>query len=71
MSITEDDTSQGEQPRRALRIDITVRSIVVTLVVLAGCWILMRLTPVVLVVIAAMMLVGLLNPVVARLEKFG
>lgn len=70
MSITE-DTSQGEQPRRALRIDITVRSIVVTLVVLAGCWILMRLTPVVLVVIAAMMLVGLLNPVVARLEKFG
>ena len=30
-----------------------------------------RVTPVVLVVIAAMMLVGLLNPVVARLEKFG
>ena len=65
------DTNHGEPPRRALRIDITVRSIVLTLVVLAGCWILVRLTPVVLVVIAALMLVGLLNPVVARLQKLG
>ena len=60
-----------DRPRRALRIDITVRSVVLALAVLAGCWILVKLTPVLLVVVGALMLVGLLNPFVARLEAFG
>ncbi len=51
-----------------LKVDITARSVALALAVLAGCWILFRLTPVLLVIVAALMLVGLLNPIVAQLE---
>ena len=60
-----------DKPRRSIRIELTVRSVVLVLVVLAGCWILVKLTPVVLVVVGALMLVGLLRPFVARLEALG
>ena len=66
-----DVRNPGASAPRPLRIDITVWSVVVALAILASCWILVRLTPVVLVLIAALMLVGMLNPVVARLQTWG
>jgi predicted PurR-regulated permease PerM len=63
--------SAASRRRRPIRIEITARSVVVTLAVLAACWCLVRLTPVLLMIVAALMLVGLLNPVVDRLEAAG
>ncbi len=57
--------------RNTVRIDITVRSIVVALLVLSAAWCVWQLTPVLLMIIAALMLIGLLNPMVARLERTG
>lgn len=64
--------ADGVAPAPAtMRIDITVRSVVITIAVMAGAWMLFRLTPVLIMIVGALMLVGLLNPVVARLQHLG
>ncbi len=60
-----------DEPRSAARIDITMRSVVVALGVLAAAWCVWQLTPVLLMIVAALMLVGLLNPIVERLQRGG
>jgi len=53
------------------RIEITARTFFTLLLVLATCWALLKLTPVILMIVASLMLVGALNPVVERLEARG
>jgi putative heme transporter len=53
------------------QIEITTRTLLKLLAVVAGCWLLVQVAPVILMVVAALMLVGALNPTVERLEKRG
>ena len=57
--------------RGTVRIDITVRSIIIALSVLAGAWCVWQLTPVLLMIVAALMLIGMLGPTVVRLQGVG
>ena len=57
--------------RGTVHIDITVRSIVIALAVLAAAWCVWQLTPVLLMIVAALMLIGLLSPTVVRLQGVG
>lgn len=56
---------------RLHRIEITARTFITLLLVVATCWVLVKLAPVILMVVAALMLVGSLNPTVERLEARG
>ena len=58
-------------PIRLHRIEITARTFFTLLLVMATCWALVKLTPVILMIVASLMLVGALNPVVERLEARG
>ena len=58
-------------PARLHRIEITARTFFTLLLVIATCWALVKLVPVILMTIASLMLVGALNPVVERLEARG
>ena len=58
-------------PVRLHRIEITARTFFTLLLVMATCWALVTLTPVLLMIVASLMLVGALNPVVERLEARG
>lgn len=53
------------------RIEITTGSLLRLLLLVATCWVVLRVAPVILMVVAALMLVGSLNPVVERLEALG
>lgn len=53
------------------RIDISPRTFAWAALVIAACWIGLRLLPVVLVIVVALFLVGTLNPAVAWLERRG
>ena len=57
--------------RGTTRLDITMRSWVIALAVLVAAWCIWKLTPVLLMIVGALMLTGLLNPIVARLERAG
>ena len=56
---------------RLHRIEITARTMFTVVGVLAACWLLLRLTPVVLVIITALMMVGSLSPAVEWLQARG
>ena len=66
-------SAAGDVPKSTppFRIEITTRTMVMLTIVLAGCWMLVRLAPVILMVVGALMLVGSLNPTVERLEARG
>ncbi|HYW49523.1 MAG TPA: AI-2E family transporter [Gemmatimonadaceae bacterium] len=64
-------TATTPTPLRIHRIEITARTVFTTLLVVAGCWMLVKLAPVIVMVVAALMLVGSLNPTVERLEARG
>ncbi len=64
-------TSLLPSSERAHRIAISLGTMVRLVLVVATCWLIVRLLPVVLVLIASLMLAGLLNPVVERLEARG
>jgi predicted PurR-regulated permease PerM len=53
------------------RIDISPRTFACAALVIAACWILLRLLAVVLVIVVALFLVGTLNPAVNWLERRG
>ncbi len=59
------------RPTQPIRIEISARSVLLALGVLAAASLIMRLTPVLLVVVVSLMLVGSLNPVVEGLESRG
>lgn len=54
---------------RVHRIEITARTMLTLLMVVAACWLTLRLTPVVLMIATSLILVGSLNPPVQWLEN--
>lgn len=56
---------------RVIRIEITPRTIISLVLVIAGLWIFIHLMPVVLVLVVALMIVGTLGPAVEWLEQRG
>src|SRR3954464_11847263 len=66
--------STGSTPHRGtarpqVRIELTPKTFVVVLLMIAGVWMVVKLLPVLLALIAALMLVGALNPAVGWLES--
>jgi predicted PurR-regulated permease PerM len=57
--------------RRARLIEISPKSMLWVVVVIAGCWLLIQLAPVVLAVVLSLFLIGTLNPAVDWLERKG
>ena len=65
-------TCQTQAPtRRHVRIDISLKTMVLVVATLTGCWLAIRLLPILLVVVVALFLVGTLNPAVEWLEHRG
>ena len=56
---------------RLHRIEITARTMFTLVLVLAACWLLLQLAPVLLVLVTSLMLVGSLSPAVEWLETRG
>jgi predicted PurR-regulated permease PerM len=56
---------------RAIRVEITPRTMIYLVLLIAGLWIFIRLIPVVLVLVVALMIVGTLGPAVEWLEQRG
>ena len=54
---------------RMVRIELTLKSLLTVLAILAGVWLVMHALPVLLVLVAALMLASALNPYVAWLER--
>ena len=67
--ISSDDASAP--PKRALHVEISSRTILVILGVVAGLWILGRLSSVLTVLTIALILVGTFDPIVSWLEHHG
>ncbi len=65
--------SEPDPHRRppAIRIDISLRTIVYVLLAVAAVWLISKLTGVLIVVIVALILVGTIEPLVAWLEQRG
>jgi predicted PurR-regulated permease PerM len=57
-----------EEDNRVLRVEITLSSLFMIVLVLAGVWTLLRLLPVILVLVTALFIVGTLSPAVDWLE---
>ncbi len=66
-------TEDPPQPRarRELCIDISIKTILLVIASIAGCWLALHLLPILLVVVVALFLVGTLNPAVEWLEHHG
>lgn len=56
---------------RALKIEVNLRTALIALGSVAAAWLFMQLWPILLIVIVALMIVGMLNPMVAKLEGRG
>jgi predicted PurR-regulated permease PerM len=56
-------------PPRVVRFELSLKTLLTVLVLLAAVWLLVRALPVVLVLVTALMLVGALNPGVAWLQR--
>ena len=54
---------------RLIRVEISLRTMIHLVLIIAALWIFIRLLPVVLVLVAALMIVGTLGPAVAWLER--
>ncbi len=52
-----------------VRIELSLRSLLIVLAIISGVWLLLNLLPALLVLVAALMLVGALSPVVTALEQ--
>jgi putative heme transporter len=57
--------------RATWRIEITFKTMVMAVAILAGCWTAIHLLPIVLVAVVALFLVGTLNPAIKQLESRG
>jgi len=56
---------------RGQRIDISLKTMLLVVATLAGCWLALHLLPILLVIVVALFLVGTLNPAVEWLERHG
>jgi predicted PurR-regulated permease PerM len=54
-----------------VRMDLTVRTALIAVVTLAAVWLFLQLWQILLVIVVAVMIVGMLNPFVERLERRG
>lgn len=62
------DVPVARQRRRTVRIEVAPTSIVIAVVVVAACWVLIRLVPALMVLLVALMIVGTLTPAVRGLQ---
>ncbi|HEX7646113.1 MAG TPA: AI-2E family transporter [Noviherbaspirillum sp.] len=62
------DAGGKTKEARALRVELTLTSLIMIVLVIAGVWTLLRLMPVVLVLVTALFIVGTLSPSVDWLE---
>jgi len=70
--VSREANTIGVEPRvRLHRIEITARTMFTLLFVIGACWLLVQLSPVLLVLITSLMLVGSLSPYVEWLEARG
>ena len=60
-----------EGPPRTLRIEIAPRTLLLTLLIVAGAYLALELSNVVLVIVVALVLVGTFDPLVGLLERHG
>ena len=60
--------STSSRQTRVVRFDLAPSTIITTVLVIAGLWVLIRLLPVILVLVAALIIVGTLSPAVSWLE---
>ncbi len=60
--------STSSRQSRLVRFDLAPSTIITTVLVIAGLWVLIRLMPVILVLVAALIIVGTLSPAVSWLE---
>ena len=58
-------------PKSVLRVDLTARTALVVLAIAACAWLLLELWEILVVIVVALMLVGMLNPLVERLQQRG
>lgn len=61
----------ADDDHRALRIEIAPRTLLLIVLLVAGAWLFIQLSNVVLVLVVALVLVGTLDPLVAWLERRG
>ena len=61
----------ADDDHRALRIEIAPRTLLLIVLLVAGAWLFVHLSNVVLVLVVALVLVGTLDPLVAWLERHG
>lgn len=66
--LARNDGAGPPVPRRVVRFEISTRSLIAAVLVVAAIWVLGKLLPVLLVLIAALMFVVALNPLVTALE---
>jgi len=57
------------RPPRVVRFELSVKTLLLVLGVIAGVWLVVHALPVLLVLVAALMLVGALHPLVEALER--
>jgi predicted PurR-regulated permease PerM len=62
------DTFPRNIQKRVLRVEITLLTVAVVVLVAGSVWLLIHLLPVLLILVAALMIVGMLNPAVEWLE---
>ena len=55
--------------KRTIRIEVSLRTMIQLVLIIAALWLIIRLLPVVLVLVAALMIVGTLGPAVVWLER--
>ena len=58
-------------PSKVIRFELTLRSALVMVMTVGAVWLLLELWQILLVVVVGLMLVGMLNPFVERLERHG
>ena len=63
------DVATANREPTVVRIELTLKSLLIVLALIAGVWLLLNLIPVLLVLVVALMIVGALNPVVAWLAR--
>lgn len=59
----------GKDRRRAIRIELSPRTLVILVLLVPGLWMLNQLLPVILVLVAALIIVGTISPAVRWLEE--
>jgi len=62
-------TPGTEDPGAVVHVELSTRSLLVVLGLIAGVWLLINITPIILVLVTALMLVGALSPLVTWLEQ--